>query len=121
MSGICGANGGDGSIQDARSHGQHVAEVGADGRQDVLQRVGERTAPFIDAFPQDVEVCPEQDEVRGVLGDINSRIDRQADVSRGAGASLIPSPMYPTTCPVICGARMMRSFWFRIDLGEHCR
>ena len=35
-----------------------------------------------------------------------------------AGASLMPSPMKPTTCPFFCRARMMRSLWAGESLAK---
>ncbi len=66
--------------QRCRRHTEHVAEVGAGGRQNVFECVGERPAAFVNTVAQDVEVVFEQHQVRCVFRHIHGGIHRDTDV-----------------------------------------
>jgi len=62
------------------SHAKHIAEVGADRREDVFDRVGKGDTAFINTFTQDGQIFLEQNKVSRFFSHIHSRIHRDAYV-----------------------------------------
>ena len=84
-----GSSGRNGMKEREARHAEHVAEVGAGGHVDVLQRVGEGDPPLPDALDQDAQVLLQQDDVGRLLGDVHGRVDRDADVGRVQGRGVV--------------------------------
>jgi hypothetical protein len=63
-------------------HADHVAEVGAGGDRDVLERVGEGASPFEDAFVQHAEIGLREHHVGALACDLNRPLYRDAHVGR---------------------------------------
>src|ERR1035438_3553373 len=70
-------------------HAEHVAEVGTRPHADVLENVSEDFAALDDSPFQHHEVLFEQDQIRRLLGDVGSRVDRDADVRSSQGGSIV--------------------------------
>ena len=77
-----GSSGRNGRKSDAAGHAEHVPEVGARRRQDVLHRVRERLAAFLDAAPDHVEAAFEQHEIGGFFRDVDRLFHREARIGR---------------------------------------
>ena len=81
-------------------HAEHAAEIRARAHLDIFDDIAEHLAAFDDALLEHQQVLVEQDDVGGLFGDVDRRIDGYADVgSLSAGLSLTPSPRKPTTWP----------------------
>src|SRR5690606_3445051 len=63
-----------------QGHADHVPEVGAGRDVDVLQRIGEGAAAFLDPTTQDVEIGAKHDHVGGFARDVHGALHRDADV-----------------------------------------
>ena len=70
----------EGEKQGRARGGEHVPEVRRGAHEDVLDRVGEDAPALDDTVGEDAEVLVEQDDGRGVLGDVGRRVDRDPDV-----------------------------------------
>ena len=68
--------------QRQRRHADHVAEVRAGRREDVLQRVGKHAPPFVDRARQDRQVVLQKDEVGTLACDVHGSVHRDADIGR---------------------------------------
>ena len=76
----------------ARSqHAEHVAEVRTRPHADVLEDVGEDLSALDHAPFQHHKVLLEQDQIRRLLGDVRSRVDRDADVRGSQGGGIVDS------------------------------
>jgi len=102
-----------------RGHAEHVAEIRADGRQNVLERVGERSAALVDTVAQNVQVLFQQHQVRGDLRHVDGGIHRNADI-RGVQCWRVVDPIAQVTDNVPCLLKSQDNalFLMGIHLGE---
>ena len=52
-------------------HAEHVAEIGAGGHEDILQRVRKGRPPFTHALHKDTQILLEQHDIRRLFGHIH--------------------------------------------------
>ena len=110
----------EGQEEAAAHHAEHVAEIGAGAHLDVLDDVAEDLAALDDAVLEHEEALLQQDDVGGLLGHVHCGVHGDAHVGRVfiAGASLMPSPMKPTTCPAFRSASTSLSFCEGVSLAK---
>ena len=70
-------------------HAKHVAEVRARGHLDVLDHVSVGLTPLDDALLEHHQVLLEQNNVRRLLGNVDSGIDRDSDIGRLHGRGIV--------------------------------
>ena len=68
---------------------EHVAEVRRRAHADVLLDVAEDATPFVDAVDQHQQGFLQQDRVGRLLGDVDGRVDGDADVGRLEGEHVV--------------------------------
>ena len=84
--------------QDQRcpGHREHVPEIRAHRHHDEFHDVAEGAAPFSDAALEHAEILLQQDDIGGVLGDVDRAIDRKAYV-RGVQRWRVVDPIAEIT------------------------
>ncbi len=103
-------------------HAEHVAEIGAGAHLDIFGDVAEHLAALDDAVAEHGQALLQQDDVGGVLGDVDGAVHRYADVGGLERRSVVDAVAQKADDVALAvqgidDGRLLR----RRDLGEHDR
>ena len=99
---------------------EHISEIGACTHADVFDNIRKNLPSLDDALLKDEKAFLEEYDVGGFLGNVGGRVDGYPHVGcLKAGASFMPSPIKPTTWPLLAQSPNDFLFLGRRELHEH--